>query len=124
MTKLLTVDQLANAAGVTVRTIRYYSSRGILSPVRVPGNGNRTFYPSESVQRLLALRSASLTLEDKVDAQVVEYHVAGSHAASDLIDAALMDGSLVMSLKDGTVVIRKPLPDELYDKEEQDEDSN
>lgn len=106
------------ATGLAPRTIRFYRTRGLVQAVKVPGLGNRTFYQPESVGRLMALSSASWSLSERAEADVLQYHVAGDTKASKLISEALVDGAVVMVLADGTVVIRKPLPKEMYEENE------
>lgn len=42
----LTVDELAARAGVTVRTVRFYSTRGLLPPRRSGRGGSGTTAPA------------------------------------------------------------------------------
>ncbi|MVU77962.1 MerR family transcriptional regulator [Nocardia sp. ET3-3] len=59
-----TIQQLADSAGVTSRTLRHYDEIGLLPPARVGHNGYR-FYDAESVarlQRILLLRELGLSL--------------------------------------------------------------
>ncbi|PZG02472.1 MerR family transcriptional regulator [Micromonospora deserti] len=68
--------QVADAAGVTVQTLRYYERRGLLaSPRRSPG-GHR-LYPAEAVTLLRVIRTAQrlgFTL-----AEVADLLAAGRH---------------------------------------------
>lgn len=50
----LTVDQLAAAVGMTVRNVRAYASRGLLSPPRLVGRTG--YYGPEHVNRLRLIR--------------------------------------------------------------------
>src|ERR1700712_1659258 len=50
----LTVDQLAVRVGVTVRSVRAYSARGLLPPPRLVGRTG--YYGREHVARLLLVR--------------------------------------------------------------------
>lgn len=50
----LTVDNLAARAGVTVRTVRFYSSRGLLPPPRLRGRVG--FYGTDHLVRLELIR--------------------------------------------------------------------
>jgi MerR HTH family regulatory protein len=109
-TSLLTIDDLAQETGLTARTIRYYQSTGLLEAVKVPGAGNRSYYPLESVDRLLALRSASWTLPEKASARVYKYWLGNQEHISEIVQEAMVDGATVLQLSDGTIVIRKPLP--------------
>jgi DNA-binding transcriptional MerR regulator len=50
---MVTIQELADAAGVTTRTIRYYVEQGVLPP---PGHGRPAEYTEEHVQRLDLIR--------------------------------------------------------------------
>ncbi|WP_040809421.1 MerR family transcriptional regulator [Nocardia concava] len=59
-----TIQQLADSAGVTSRTLRHYDEIGLLPPARVGHNGYR-YYDTDSVarlQRILLLRDLGLSL--------------------------------------------------------------
>ncbi|MCI9130122.1 MAG: MerR family transcriptional regulator [Eggerthellaceae bacterium] len=60
-----TVSQLADAAGVSVRTLRYYGQIGLLTPER-SANGYRTYGQDEvrRLQHIMLLRSCGLALAD------------------------------------------------------------
>ncbi|UXY30052.1 helix-turn-helix domain-containing protein [Streptomyces sp. HUAS TT20] len=65
-TGLLTIGELARSTGLTVRTIRYWSDEGVLSPVTRSAGGYR-LYDAESVARLeliRTLRELGLGLDD------------------------------------------------------------
>ncbi|WP_369225610.1 MerR family transcriptional regulator [Streptomyces sp. R39] len=55
-TGLLTIGELAKATGLTVRTIRYWSDEGVLSPVTRSSGGYR-LYDAESFARLELIRT-------------------------------------------------------------------
>lgn len=59
----MTVKELANMAGVSARTLRYYESIGLLSPVRTEA-GYRLYGDSDARQlaRVLAMRACGLSL--------------------------------------------------------------
>ncbi|MEU1204306.1 MerR family transcriptional regulator [Nocardia sp. NPDC005825] len=60
----MTIQQLADSAGITSRTLRHYDDIGLLSPARVGHNGYR-YYDADSVarlQRILLLRELGLSL--------------------------------------------------------------
>ncbi len=64
--ELYTAGQLAELAGVTSRTIRYYDQRGLLRPVDYSEGGYR-LYDKEALlklQRILMLKFAGLSLEE------------------------------------------------------------
>ncbi|HFC12980.1 MAG TPA: heavy metal-responsive transcriptional regulator [Anaerolineae bacterium] len=66
MRKTLTIGKLAQAAGVTVQSVRYYEQRGLLpKPARTP-SGYRSYAP-QSVTRLRFIKNAQelgFTLEE------------------------------------------------------------
>lgn len=55
-TGLLTIGELARATGLTVRTIRYWSDEGVLTPVTRSPGGYR-LYDAESAARLELIRT-------------------------------------------------------------------
>ncbi|MEU0969642.1 MerR family transcriptional regulator [Streptomyces sp. NPDC005917] len=55
-TGLFTIGELAKATGLTVRTIRYWSDEGVLTPVRRSSGGYR-LYDAESFARLELIRT-------------------------------------------------------------------
>ncbi|MEV6766599.1 MerR family transcriptional regulator [Streptomyces sp. NPDC051105] len=55
-TGLLTIGELARATGLTVRTIRYWSDEGVLTPVGRSAGGYR-LYDAESFARLELIRT-------------------------------------------------------------------
>ncbi|OLZ64881.1 MerR family transcriptional regulator [Streptomyces sp. IMTB 2501] len=85
-TGLLTIGALARATGLTVRTIRYWSDEGVLTPVARSSGGYR-LYDSAAVARLeliRTLRELGLGLDDvrkvlageRTVAEVAATHVA------------------------------------------------
>ncbi len=65
-TGLLTIGELARSTGLTVRTIRYWSDEGVLTPVTRSAGGYR-LYDAESAARLeliRTLRELGLGLDD------------------------------------------------------------
>ncbi|OIK07093.1 MerR family transcriptional regulator [Streptomyces monashensis] len=89
-TGLLTIGELARATGLTVRTIRYWSDEGVLTPVTRSSGGYR-LYDSEGVARLeliRTLRELGLGLADvrgvlageRTVAEVAATHVAALDA--------------------------------------------
>ena len=58
------IKELAEQAGVTVKAVRYYESRGLISPERA-GNGYRTYDDKDVriVREVRALLSLGLTAE-------------------------------------------------------------
>lgn len=67
--KRYTVSKLAQAAGLSVRTLRYYDQIGLLRPER-GANGYRSYGEKEArrLQRIMLLRSCGLPLADIADA--------------------------------------------------------
>jgi DNA-binding transcriptional MerR regulator len=61
-----TVRQLAQAAGVTSRTLHYYDEIGLLKPSRNPANGYRLYERPAlfRLQQILFLRELGLSLEE------------------------------------------------------------
>ncbi|MEU9342098.1 MerR family transcriptional regulator [Streptomyces sp. NPDC048278] len=89
-TGLLTIGELAKATGLTVRTIRYWSDEGVLTPVTRSAGGYR-LYDAESFARLeliRTLRELGLGLGhvrevlsgERTVAEVAETHVAALDA--------------------------------------------
>ena len=76
MTAALRTGQLADAAGVTVQTLRYYERRGLLAePERTLG-GHR-LYPTETVTVLRVIKAAQrlgFTLDDVAELLEVGRH--------------------------------------------------
>lgn len=94
-----TVNELAERAGISGRTLRHYHRIGLLHPTRVGTNGYR-YYASGAVarlQRILLLRDAGMPLPeiasvlDAVETPAVEVvalrgHLAQLHAQRDAVD--------------------------------------
>jgi DNA-binding transcriptional MerR regulator len=89
-TGLFTIGELARATGLTVRTIRYWSDEGVLTPVTRSAGGYR-LYDAESAARLeliRTLRELGLGLDDvrrvlageRTVAEVAAAHVAALDA--------------------------------------------
>ncbi|MEU6573884.1 MerR family transcriptional regulator [Streptomyces sp. NPDC046805] len=89
-TGLLTIGALARATGLTVRTIRYWSDEGVLTPVGRSAGGYR-MYDAGSVARLELIRTLrelglglddvrSVLAGDATVAQVAAAHVAALDA--------------------------------------------
>lgn len=54
-TEEFTVDELAKRAGMTVRNVRAYSTRGLIDPPRLEGRTG--YYSAQHLQRLLLIRT-------------------------------------------------------------------
>lgn len=78
-----TVQQLAERAGISGRTLRYYHQIGILVPDRIGANGYRYYGPTAvaRLQRILLLREAGMTLSDLSSVLDAEHSVADEIAA-------------------------------------------
>ena len=63
--KLFTAGELARMAGVSVRTIRFYDSKGILKPVTHSDSGYRYYdeRSAQQLQKILMLKFAGFSLE-------------------------------------------------------------
>jgi len=61
-----TVGALANASGLTVRTLHHWDAIGLLVPAERAGNGYRRYGPDEVARlyRILALRRLGLSLDE------------------------------------------------------------
>lgn len=59
-----TVQELADRAGISARTLRHYHQLGLLTPDRIGANGYRYYGPTAvaRLQRVLLLREAGLSL--------------------------------------------------------------
>ncbi|WP_369233142.1 MerR family transcriptional regulator [Streptomyces sp. R21] len=86
-TALFTIGELARATGLTVRTIRYWSDEGVLSPVTRSTGGYR-LYDAESAARLeliRTLRELGLGLADVrrvLDGERTVAEVAAAHVVA------------------------------------------
>lgn len=66
MTTALTIGRLADEAGVTVETIRYYQRRGLMATPDKPAGGQRR-YDLDAIRRVRFIKRAQVlgfTLED------------------------------------------------------------
>lgn len=61
-----TVKELAQLAGISTRTLRYYDEIGLLSPARMKSNGYRVYGQKEvdRLQQILFYRELGLSLEE------------------------------------------------------------
>ena len=66
MTEKIRIGELAQKAGVTPRTIRYYENLGLLHPSEREGTGFRYYTETElaRLQKIDCLKSLGLTLEE------------------------------------------------------------
>ena len=101
------IGDLADAFGITTRTIRFYEARGLLAPQRV--GANRTYTRRDKARLTLILRGKNLgfTLEDIAeylalyDADPVQ--AAQTRLLLDKIEAAIADLQLKRSDLDRTL---------------------
>jgi DNA-binding transcriptional MerR regulator len=64
---MITISELAKNLGMTLRTIRYYEERGLISSLEGERIGNMRVYPRETVsllQRIAILKEAGLHLDE------------------------------------------------------------
>ena len=61
-----TTKQVADLAGVTVRTLQYYDKIGLLSPAKRSDNGYRRYHRDEllKLQQILLYRELGISLKD------------------------------------------------------------
>ncbi len=66
MTEMMRIGELAERAGVTPRTIRYYEALGLLGPCRRAGTGFRYYSEVElaRLRKIDALKELGLSLEE------------------------------------------------------------
>jgi DNA-binding transcriptional MerR regulator len=51
MTSEFTIQQVANATGLTVHAVRYYEKVGLLAPIQRAGNGHRRYSVEDIVYK-------------------------------------------------------------------------
>ena len=86
-----TTGEFAKKAGVTIRTIRYYDSIGILKPSFTNSSGYR-FYSDEDfveLKKILALKFLGLTLDEIVEIEQFDYK------KEDLINSLNLQKSII-----------------------------
>lgn len=113
---LYSIGELARRTGLTVKTIRFYSDRGIVEPAdRTPGGYRR--YGPDAVARLAlvrALRDLGLGLDvirQVVDRELTPGEVALQHAAA--LDAQIRILRLRRAVLTA-VARRRPTPEEMH----------
>jgi DNA-binding transcriptional MerR regulator len=97
---LWTIGELAERAGVTVKTVRFYSDRGLLPEAARSGGGHRR-YPAEALDRLRLIRSLrSLDLPVPEVGRVLDGRNAFDDAVEDAVAARLREvGSHLAALR-------------------------
>ncbi len=56
--KAMTIGRVANKAGISVETIRFYERKGLIDQPMRPQDGGFRIYPSEAVGRIHFIRQA------------------------------------------------------------------
>lgn len=122
----MTIQELADRAGVTTRTIRYYVEQGVLPP---PGRGRPSDYTTEHVRLLdlvRRLKEQYLPLEEirdmlqRLAPEQIEEFLGGSgsqhqaqesqSSAADYISQVLNRGALRSQLKERAMPPPPPMP--------------
>ena len=85
-----TINKLAQLAGISTRTLRYYDTFGLLSPVRSSTNGYRLYGQKEveRLQHILFYRELGLPLEE-IRAFLLEKDFDGATALQEHLSALL-----------------------------------
>jgi MerR family mercuric resistance operon transcriptional regulator len=99
MTSSLAIGQLAEAAGVSVETVRYYERRGLLDPPSRTPSGYRSYRPADLDRLRLLLRAKELgftlaeiaELLDAADSGSIADITAAVHQKLAALDAQLDD---------------------------------
>ncbi|MGR6996982.1 MerR family transcriptional regulator [Yinghuangia aomiensis] len=83
---LRSIGELAEAAGVTVKTVRFYSDAGLLPEAARSAGGHRRYAPDalDRLRLIRALRTLDLALPDI--RRVVDREHAGDTAETDVLD--------------------------------------
>lgn len=99
MTSSLGIGQLADAAGVSVETVRYYERRGLLDPPARTASGYRRYVAADLDRLRLLLRAKELgftlaeiaELLDAADSGSIEDVTRAVHLKLAAIDAQVAD---------------------------------
>lgn len=86
-----TTGEFARMAGVTIRTIRYYDTKGILKPSKTNDNGYR-YYTDEDfikLKKILALKYLGLSLEEIEQTEKCDYK------KEDLMNSLELQSSII-----------------------------
>lgn len=105
---MYTVKQLAELAGVSVRTLHYYDEIGLLKPAQVGENGYR-YYDDEAVyhlQQILFFRELDLSLSEIKDIMAMPDFdlVAALHAHRAGLEARIRRLKSLIHTIDGTIL--------------------
>ncbi|MFF7192323.1 MerR family transcriptional regulator [Streptomyces sp. NPDC008079] len=91
--RLWTIGELAERAGVTVKTVRYYSDRGLLPEARRSSGGHRRYGPAalDRLRTIRSLRGLGLAVPDvhRVLDEDDRASAAGADAAADVLDGLI-----------------------------------
>ena len=107
MEKLFTVTELADALGITARTIRFYEDKGLISPARV--GLNRVYSHRDRARMMLILRGKRLgfSLRDIRDyLDLYKTDVTGAEQISHLLRTV---GARVKSLEEQREAVEQTL---------------
>lgn len=100
-----TTGEFAKKAGVTVRTIRYYDSKGILKPSYLNDLGYR-YYSDEDfikLKKILALKYIGLSLDEIISTEKCDYK------KEDLINSLKLQKSIVKNKMNNMKVVLNAL---------------
>ncbi|MGW6534105.1 MerR family transcriptional regulator [Streptomyces venezuelae] len=99
---LWSIGQLAERAGVTVKTVRFYSDRGLLPEAARSGGGHRRYGPDalDRLRLIRSLRTLDLPVPDVSRVLGHEGHADQEDALEDVIAGQLKDvGSRLTALR-------------------------
>ena len=111
-----TINKLAQLAGVSTRTLRYYDKLGLLRPVRINSSGYRIYGPSEvdRLQQIMLYRELDLSLDD-IDkilkssgfdtAQALHQHLSCLHQRRGKLDLLIGTVMSTIAEKEGKIVM-------------------
>lgn len=96
-----TTGEFAKKAGVTIRTIRYYDSIGILKPSFINNSGYRFYSDADFVElkKILALKFLGLSLDEIVEIEKFDYK------KEDLINSLNLQKSIIKNKMNNMKVI-------------------
>ncbi len=99
--KFYTTGEFAKKAGVTIRTIRYYDSKGILKPSYLNNLGYR-YYSDEDfikLKKILALKYLGLSLDEIISTEKCDYK------KEDLINSLKLQKSIIKNKMNNIKVV-------------------
>ncbi|MGL5348739.1 MAG: MerR family transcriptional regulator [Peptostreptococcaceae bacterium] len=73
--RFYTTGEIAKMAGVTIRTIRYYDSKGILKPSHRNSSGHRLYTEKDFIKlkKILALKYLGLSLDEVMNTEINDF---------------------------------------------------